>query len=197
MATTVSVVGVDTMSFAYLDALGQLELLRRLAAETHRLAVTKAVVRELQRSPRLGPLVQSWCDRGELELLSPCAEDQVSLIVSALLGTPRSGLVRRNRVDSELIEVVAFRDGAVLSSQAGIQVLAGGRGVPVVDLVTLFAWAQRQGLVSEADVDAITRPWTTPAAAATGAPQDFRRSFHETVRRRGSRLTDLVTALVG
>lgn len=190
-----SVVLVDTMTFAYLQALDQLELLRRVALHTRRLALTKPVLRELRRSCRLGPLVQSYCDRGELPLISPCAEDDVALTVSGVLGTPRSNAVRRNRIDSELIELAASRDGAVLSSERGIQLLAAQRHVPALDLLAFFAWAVRLGLVSDAEAEAATARWATPAAGATGAPLDLRRSLAGTVRRRGTRLAELLSAL--
>jgi hypothetical protein len=193
--TPLSIVLVDTMTFAYLQALGQLEVLRRLAAETHRLAVTKAVLRELLRSRRLGPLVQSYCDRQELVLLSPCVDDVVSTIVSGTLGTPRSMLIRRHRVDGELIEAAAFHDGAVLSSERGIQELARLREVPTLDLLVFFAWAVQMGVLTPADAAAVTAPWRAEASPVTGAPSDFRGGYGDTVQRRGARLVDLLAAL--
>ena len=190
-----SVVLVDTMTFAYLQALGQLELVRRVSVDTRRLGLTKSVLRELQRSCRLGPLVQSYCDRGELPLISPCAEDDLALTVSGVLGTPRSNAVRRNRVDSELIELAASREGAVLSSERGIQELAAQRHVPTVDLVGFFAWAVRLGLVSDAEAGAATAPWATAHAGATGAPPDLRGNLAGTMRQRGDRLAQLLSAL--
>src|SRR5262245_59366750 len=180
--TPLSVVLVDTMTFAYLQALGQLELLRRVSVDTRRVGLTKSVLRELQRSCRLGPLVQSYCDRGELPLISCWAEDDVALTVSGVLGTPRSNAVRRNRVDSELIELAASRQGAVLSSERGIQELAAQRRVPTLDLVGFFAWAVRLGLVSDTNAGeghachrAAGGGGRAPAGARRGGGLEWRR----------------------
>lgn len=190
------IVVIDTMTFVYLQALGWLDIVDRMTARTGKLAVTRSVVQQLHRSPRLGPVVQGYCDRGALMLLSPRADDDVSGVVCGVVGTPVSRLVRRNRADSELVEVAALRDGAILSSERGIRALAERRRVPSVDLLAFLAWAVRVGVLSAADAEACTAPWTTAAADATGAPSDLRGSFDETARRRKKRLSDLVDSLV-
>jgi hypothetical protein len=194
-ATPLSLVVVDAMSFVHLQALGQPDLLRAMGARTRRLAVTQAVLRRLRRSPRLGPLAQSYCDRRELTLVSPRAGDAVSSMVSAIVGTPGGNIVRRDRADGELIAVAALHDGALLSAERRIQALAQRRSVPVLDLVALLVWALRLGVVSEEGVARATAPWATPAGAATGAPPGCRGSVSATVRKRGARFADLLDAL--
>jgi hypothetical protein len=189
------VVVADTMTFAYLQALGELGLLVEVATRTGKIGVTKSVLQELSRAAELGLVAQTWCDRKQVTLFSPVVDDPVSRIVSGIVGTPRSRLVRRNRVDTELIEIAALHDGAVLSSELGIQKLAAKREVPTLDLVGLLAWAVRIGVTSPSDAEACVRPWSTASASATGVPYDFRGSFSETARRRGKRLVTLLDAL--
>jgi len=185
----------DTMTFAYLQAFGGLDVLHDVATRTGKIWVTRSVLEDLCRTAELGLLVQSWCDRKQLTLFSPVVDDAVSRVVNGVVGTPRSRLVRRNRVDTELIEVAGLHDGAVLTSESGIQKLAAKRDVPALDLLALLAWAVRIGVMSPSDADARARPWSTRAGSATGVPRDFQGSLAETARRRGKRLVTLLDAL--
>ncbi len=191
---SIVLVVVDTMSFSYLQGLGALDLLGRISRETNSIAVTSAVVRQLNRSGRLGPLVQSYCDRKEMRLLSPVQGDEVSRAVTKTLRSKEGMLVRRNRVDVELVEVARAESGALLTSERGIHRLCDRRHVPVIDLLVFFAWCMGLGLIERSECDRITSPWATRSAMGTGCPIDFTESFSVTATSRNclAKLVDLL-----
>lgn len=147
--------------------------------------MTDAVVKQLHRSGMLGSIVKSYCDRREMQPISPVVGDEISRSVGDVIRSKQAGLVRRNRVDIELVEVARFRNGAVLTSETGIHALARARHVPSLDLVTFFAWAVRLGLITADAVDVALEPWRTTSASGTGCPADFAGSLDATVRARG------------
>lgn len=191
---SIALVVVDTMSFSYLQGLGALDLLGRISRETNDVAVTSAVVRQLHRSGRLGPLVQSYCDRQEMRLLSPVQGDDVSRAVVNTLRSKEGMLVRRNRVDVELVEIARAESGALLTSERGIHRLCNRRHVPALDLLVFFSWCMALGLVKRDECDRITSPWATRSAMGTGCPVDFTKSFSVTATGREG-LAELVDLL--
>lgn len=112
-----------------------------MAVATGKLRTTRAVFGQLHRSGVLGPMVGSWCCREELGLVSPMAGDAVSRAVAGVLPGRHGALVRRSRVDAELVEVARSERGVVLTAELGLAQLAGRRGVPSLDLLASFAWA--------------------------------------------------------
>ena len=149
---------------------------------------------QLHRSGLLGPAVVSWCDRGEMAQASPKAGDDVSRAVAAVLRSRDGQLVRRNRVDVELVEVARSLRGAVLTGERGLTRLSDRRGVPCLDLLALFAWARRLGLLSPDETEEATAPWHGRAADGTGAPPDLRDTFAATAEARQG-LAGLLEAL--
>lgn len=194
---SIALVVVDTMTFTYLQGLKTLDLLGQISVATGGVAVTKAVLMQLHRSGSLGPLAQSYCDREEMQSRSPKQGDPVTREVAKTLKKKEGMLVRRNRVDVELVEVARDEGGGVLTSERGIHRLCESRNVPALDLVVLFAWGARLGLVDEAGCDSVTAPWSTKSAAGTGCPPDFSESFSATAAKRQGlgELVDLLPAL--
>jgi hypothetical protein len=114
----IDVVVADAMVFSYLQGLGRLDLLLSVSVATGKIAVTKAVLGQLLRSGQLGPLVLSYCDRGEVQLFTPRLGDEVSEAVASTLRRKESRRVGRNRVDIEIVEQARTACGAVLGCRS-------------------------------------------------------------------------------
>ncbi|MBI4702070.1 MAG: hypothetical protein HY744_13120 [Deltaproteobacteria bacterium] len=195
MVASVPIVVIDTMTFSYLQGLGQLALLAHLGASTGRLRVTNAVLGQLHRSGTLGRYAQSMCDRGEIGRVKVVLADPISAEVRRVLEGKHGALVRRNRVDVELVEVARQHAGYVLSCERGIAQLAKRRHVSSIDLLVLFCWAIELHLLSEKQVEEATRAWSTSAAPGTGAPADWAGTFADTRKARPD-LDEVVGALL-
>ena len=191
---SLDVVVVDTMTFAYLKALSKLELIRQVGLKSGKMAVTKAVINQLHRSGTLGPQIQSYCDRRELSCFSPAQGDKVSNAVKKVIEGKLGKLVRRDRVDIELVEVAREHHGCVLTAETGIARLCKKRSVVQIDILVLLEWLRRVDLVSEAECEDVARMWSGESGAGTGAPRDFAGSFAETMRLRVG-LDELIAAL--
>lgn len=178
---TAEVVVVDTMTFSYLRGLRRLDWLWRVATATGGLAVTKAVVQQVQRSGELGPLLHSACERGELHCFSPVQGDDISRAVAKVLSSKDGKLVRGNRVDVELVEVAKFRDGAVLTSENGIHKLAHRRNVRVLDLAEFLGWCEHLDLISQDDAESAVSVWSGKQGPGTGRPTDFAGTLRDTL----------------
>ncbi len=177
---------LDTMTFSYLQGLGQYGILRQLAAATGRLAVSQAVLRQVHRSGALGSTTQSLCDRHELHLLTSRQGDEVANRVRDTLGDKAaSGLVRRDRVDVEVVEFARAGGGVVISCETGIRRLAERRSVETVDIADLLFCAVRLGFLSEdAAEKLVAAKWRGASAAGTGAPRDLATTLRETIVKR-------------
>jgi hypothetical protein len=175
---------VDAMTFSYLKGLGTFELLPRVGSATHKLAVSKTVLMQVHRSGQLGSLVQSYCDRGEIRLVSQEHNDSVSRSVANVLQSRDAGLVRKNRADVELIEIARANKGAVLTRENGIVALAKRRSVLTLDILDFLAWGFRLELLSESAAEQCVAKWNTEAAAGTGAPGDWKGTLAATLRER-------------
>ncbi len=184
----ISLVVVDTMTFTYLQGLMALDLLGQISHVTQCVAVTKAVLMQVHRSGGLGAVVQSYCDRGEMQCLSPKQGDPVSRKVAKTLQMKDGMLVARNRVDVELVEVARAELGAVLTSERGIHRLCSRKHVPALDLVSLLAWGVHLDLLESAQCDSITAPWATGSGPGTGRPPDFLDSYSGTAAKRSAHI---------
>lgn len=184
---------VDTMAFSYLGALGQLHLLPEMGQRTGKVAVTAAVLRQLHRAG-IGATVTTWVRDRKLMEVSPKHDDEVARATVKTLASKEGGLVRRNRVDVELVEVARFRCGAVLSCERGIAKLASKRSIPCLDLLDFFCWAIHVGAIEQAQVDQATQRWRGEAASGTGAPADLAEDFSASAAGRTA-LPELLRAL--
>jgi len=184
---------VDTMAFSYLGALGQLHLVPEMGQRTGKVAVTAAVLRQLHRAG-IGATVTTWVRDRKLTEVSPKHDDEFARATVKTLASKDGGLVRRNRVDVELVEVARLSRGAVLSCERGIAKLAWKKGIPCLDLLDFFYWAIHVGAIELAQVDQATQRWRGEAASGTGAPADVAGDFSASVAARTA-LPELLQAL--